>query len=440
MRGIALKIFLSFWLIFAVLIATFALMPNRGMGVRFVDHLRQYGAVAAQLLADRGRQSCAEYSAAVASSTGAQFALIDSERKLLCPDVFVPELEDVVRRGSARDAGDNGAMLPVDMPVGRNVFVVGIALPRFNLNLPPPPFPYRAVAFAIVISGLVCFAMARYLARPLQLVRDTSYRLAAGDLQARAGPIVGRRRDEIGDLVRDFDAMAARIEALVHAQHQLLSDISHELRSPLARLNVALELARRKIPGDGLPDLDRMELEAERMNDLIGRVLSLARAENNQRAAETPVDLAPAVASVTADADYEAHRQDKSVALEVIRESTVQGDRALLTSAVDNVLRNAIRYTPEHSAVDVVLDRTERDAVLTVRDRGPGVPSHELERMFSPFHRVESARNSETGGVGLGLAIARRTIEVHGGTIVAENARDGGLLVTIRLPLQRSDS
>jgi hypothetical protein len=165
MRGIALKIFLSFWLIFAVLIATFALMPNRGMGVRFVDHLRQHGAVAAQLLADRGRQSCAEYSAAVASSTGAQFALIDSERKLLCPDVLVPELEDVVRRGSARDAGDNGAMLPVDMPVGRYVFVVGIALPRFNLNLPPPPFPYRAVAFAIVISGLVCFAMARYLAR-----------------------------------------------------------------------------------------------------------------------------------------------------------------------------------------------------------------------------------------------------------------------------------
>jgi two-component system sensor histidine kinase CpxA len=437
-RGIALKIFLSFWLIFAVLIATFALMPDRGVGVRFADHLRQHGSVAAQLLADRGRQSCAEYTGAVASRTGIQFALIDSERTLLCPEALAPQLAELLRRGTAGDAADDGAMLPVDMSVGRNVSVVGVPLPRFTVNLPPPPFPYRAVAFAIVISGLVCFAMARYLARPLQLVRDTSYRLAAGDLQARAGPIVGRRRDEIGDLVRDFDAMAVRIEALVHAQHQLLSDISHELRSPLARLHVALELARRKMPEDARADLDRMELEAERMNDLIGRVLSLARAENNQRAAQTPVDLAPAIASVTADAEYEAHRQHKSVALEVIGGSTVQGDLALLTSAVDNVVRNAIRYTPEHSAVDVVLDRSERQAVLTVRDRGPGVPAHELERIFSPFHRVESARGPETGGVGLGLAIARRTIEVHGGTIVAENARDGGLLVTIRLPLQRT--
>jgi two-component system sensor histidine kinase CpxA len=349
--------------------------------------------------------------------------------------VFHPHVSREHDVTAGRESGSL-VLLRIQSP-SRTIFTVAaFPLPRFAENAFRPPFPYRAVGFAIIVSGLVCFAMARYLARPLQLVRDASYRLAAGDLQARAGPIVGRRRDEIGDLVRDFDAMAARVEALVQAHTQLLSDISHELRSPLARLNVALELARRKAGADTTTDLDRIELEAARMNELIGRVLALARAETHQSSPTEIVDLADVVQRVADDATYEAQRHRKAVALCLKASAHLPGDEQLLASAIDNVMRNAIRYTPDGSSVEVVLDCTDREAVITTRDHGPGVPLTEQERIFTPFHRIETARNAESGGVGLGLAIATRAVVVHGGTITADNAPAGGLVITIRLPLR----
>jgi len=174
---------------------------------------------------------------------------------------------------------------------------------------------------------------------------------------------------------------------------------------------------------------------------LIGRVLALARAERLEAAeAAEAFDLNEIVRRVTDDAQYEAQRQHKSVAFRTAATPRVNGDPRLIASAVDNVVRNAVRHTPERSTVDVVLDFRDQEAVITVRDHGPGVPASELERIFSPFHRVETARNRETGGVGLGLAIARRAIEIHRGSITAENSSDGGLRVTIRLPLEHSAS
>jgi two-component system, OmpR family, sensor histidine kinase CpxA len=440
-RGIALKIFVSFWLIFAVLIASFALLPDRGAGVRFVDHLRQHGAIASRLLEQQGSRTCAEYNAAVAESSGVHFALFNAQGNAVChaagTDLTI--FQPYVARGAAASPNTGAvAVVTVEAPSGATFTAVGTALPRFDANAIRPPFPYQAVAFAIVISGLVCFSMARYLARPLRLVRDTSYRLAAGDLRARAGPAIGRRRDEIGDLVRDFDAMATRIEVLVHAQNQLLTDISHELRSPLARLNVALELARRRAGSDAASDLDHIETEAERMNELIGRVLALARAENTPHPAISPVELCAVVRKVTEDADYEAQRQDKTVVFRGIGAPTMHGDPQLIASAVDNIVRNGLRYTPPHSTVEVTLDATANEAVISVRDHGPGVPASELEKIFLPFHRVALGRNRDTGGVGLGLAIAQRAVAVHNGTIAAENASDGGLRVIIRFPLDQS--
>lgn len=425
MRGIALKIFLSFWIVFAVLIASFAVLPDRGADVRFTDHVHENGLVAAALLERHGRESCADFSAEVEQRARMQLVLFDRQRTAVChaaavdPTAFAPT-----------------AIAAVRGPSGAPFTAAARPLPGFDAMAVRLPFPFGTVALAILVSGIACFTVARYLARPLQRVRDASYRLASGDLQARAGPSVGIRRDEIGDLVRDFDAMAARIEALVHAQGQLLSDISHELRSPLARLNIALELARRKTGPDAHADLDRIEAEAERMNELIGRVLALARAESSEAAAPAgSVDVADVVRRVARDAEYEAQQQHKSVALRVAAHPIVSGDPQLVASAVENVLRNAVRYTPEHSTVDVVVDCTDRQSVITVRDHGPGVPPSEVARIFSPFHRVESARSRGSGGVGLGLAIARRAITVHRGTITAENAADGGLRVTIRIPV-----
>jgi len=445
-RGIALKIFLSFWLIFAVLIASFAVLPDRGSAVRFADHVRQHGLVASAILERQGAERCAEFSAAVEQQTHVRLALFDERHTPVChspgadPAEFDPYLsnpDDIVEAAGVGAL----ALVTVQGPSGAAFTAAGSALPGFDAVPTHPPFPYGAVGLAILVSGIVCFAVARYLARPLQRVRDASYRLAAGDLQARVGPSVGVRRDEIGDLVRDFDAMAARIEALVQSQGQLLSDISHELRSPLARLNVALELARRKAGPEARVDLDRIETEADRMNELIGRVLALARAESRPPSGpDTVVDLGDVVRHVTDDADYEARRQHKAVVLRVAAEPAVAGDAQVIASAVENVLRNAVRYTPERSEVEVVLDGTDREALITVRDHGPGVPSADLERIFTPFHRAEPARNRETGGVGLGLAIAQRAVAVHRGHISAENVSDGGLRVTIRLPVTASDA
>jgi two-component system sensor histidine kinase CpxA len=439
-RGIALKIFLSFWFIFAVLIATFAILPDRGSGIRFRDHVTLHGLVASALLERQGAPACAAFSAAVEERTHVRFALFDESRTAVCraPAADLAVFEPFMT-GAEREAAlpDGGVLVAVRAPSGATFTAAGAPLADFRPPGGRPPFPYGAIALAILVSGIVCFTVARYFARPLQQVRDASYRLAAGDLQARVGPRVAARRDEIGDLVRDFDVMAARIEALVHSQGQLLSDISHELRSPLARLNVALELARRKAGPDAQADLTRIEAEADRMNELIGRVLALARAETIEDAERAaPFDLEEVVRRVAGDADYEAQRQHKSVVLRATAAPAVRGDPQLLASAVDNVVRNAVRYTPEGSTVEVEVGAGEGHAAIVVRDHGPGVPASELEQIFSPFHRVEPARNRETGGVGLGLAIARRALAVHAGSISAENAADGGLVVTIRIPLE----
>ena len=248
-------------------------------------------------------------------------------------------------------------------------------------------------------------------------------------------PQLGSRHDELTDLGREFDHMAERIAALISAQNRLLADISHELRSPPARLTVALELARKNTTGKGIGALDRIEMESERVNKLVGQLLALTRLESG---AETvppeTVALEELVQEVIDDANYEAkplHKEVKAVQLDPCR---VRGSVELLRSGIENVVRNAIRYTAEGSAIEVSLSGKLDTALLTVRDYGPGVPESELDHIFEPFYRVSEARERSSGGVGLGLSIAERTVKLHGGNIRAANAHDG-LLITIELPL-----
>lgn len=422
MRGIALKIFLSFWFMQAAIIATFAVLPDTGVGVRLTDHTRQDGRIAVRLLEVRGRATCDAFLSMLASEGQLELAVTDAAATTVCGT-------------SAALSATPVATVSVQGTRGTYT-ITGHGLPAFLASSGRPAFPWTNVLLTIIVSGLVCFAVARYLAAPLRQVRDVSYRLAAGDLQARAGPTVGVRRDEIGDLVRDFDTMAARIEALVHSQNQLLSDISHELRSPLARLNVALELARRKAGEAAQPDLNRLEAEASRMNELIGRILALARAETPDAAHPFDlVELRDVVAVVAGNAGYEAQEQGKAVRFECLADPAVMGDAELLTSAVDNIVRNALRYTPAGSSVDIRLAVTSTEAIVSVRDHGPGVPEAELERIFTPFHRVDTGRDRGAGGAGLGLAIARRAVALHKGSLAAALAEAGGLVVTMRLPL-----
>jgi two-component system sensor histidine kinase CpxA len=247
--------------------------------------------------------------------------------------------------------------------------------------------------------------------------------------------------DELSQLVRDFDAMAEQIEKLVNAQSRLLKDISHELRSPLARLNVALELARQRTGPEAEAILDRISLETSRMNELLGSLTTIARLESGVGTMrKVPLLLEDVVEEVARDADFEAQARNCRVQAEILDELPVDGDPALLRSAIENVVRNATRYTREGTIVKVRAEKIQRvtsaEALVRVTDEGPGVPAADLEKIFRPFYRIDDARVRSTGGVGLGLAITDQAVRLHGGSVTASNLPEGGLSVEIRLPLQ----
>ncbi len=317
------------------------------------------------------------------------------------------------------------------------------------LGLPPGPrvfigprgVPLTGLIIGVITSGLVCYLLSWFLTKPIVRLRTATRQLAAGDLTARTGAPVSVTRDEVAGLMRDFDAMAERIEMLLKAQSRLLNDISHELRSPLARLNVALGLARQRADEQSTDMLDRIELEASRLNELIGRILTLARLEDGEQLVpQTPVPLDELVANVTEDAEFEAQARHCHVHTAIPEGHwEVRGNASLLHSAVENVVRNAIRYTQEGTSVEIELASEVRagvsEAVLRVSDSGPGVPRDALGKLFEPFYRLDDARGRLTGGVGLGLAITERAVRFHGGKVAAFNRPGTGLMVEIRLPL-----
>lgn len=297
---------------------------------------------------------------------------------------------------------------------------------------------YMRLGGLLLTAIVVCFALAWYLTSPIGKLSDATRRLAAGDLSTRVASKVGRRRDELSDLAKDFDNMATRIESLIDSQQILTRDISHELRSPLARMNVALELAKKKATPESAPLLDRIENESVRLNEMISRILTLSKLESGgDDYVKTPLDFAELVRDIAADAEFEAGGRGKSVVADQIDECSVQGNENLLRSAIDNVVRNAVRYTADSTQVNVSLEKNNGHAIVKVRDHGGGVPQDELENLFRPFYRVGEARERKTGGTGLGLAIAQRAVAVHGGTITAQNVDDG---LEVQIVLNTSNS
>jgi two-component system sensor histidine kinase CpxA len=288
----------------------------------------------------------------------------------------------------------------------------------------------------------VCYLLTRYITAPILRLRAASQQLASGDLSTRASSNIASRQDEIGDLLRDFDAMASRIEALVSGQRQLISDVSHELRSPLARLNVALDLGRQRKGND--PAFDQMEQDLALLNEMIGRLLTIAKLDVSARQVPmVQVDLTELVSQIVRDANFEARVLDRGVQLTAEGPYFVRGNAELLHGAIENVVRNAIHYTEPGTSVEVSIQvvRQPKKSLLriAIRDYGPGLPESELVNIFRPFYRVADARDRQSGGTGLGLAIADRVIRTHGGTISAQNATPPGLLVEILLPEGESD-
>ncbi len=306
------------------------------------------------------------------------------------------------------------------------------------LGVVPASWWFLVPAMELLCCGVVSFFLARYLAKPILRTRDAAMAFAGGDLTARAAPArPARRRDEAADLEREFDRMADRVAAMISAQQRFIGDVSHEIRSPLGRLSVSLGLLRRDAGVDQVARLDRMEQELDGVSRLVRELLVLASLQGSvgPQHAEL-IDLPAMLDRVIDDLTFEFG--ERGHAIRTIRRPgslVIRGDAALLRRAVDNVLRNALFYTPEDSDVEMLVDSDGAWARLVVRDHGPGVPEAALPQLFEPFFRVDQARARNTGGVGLGLAISQRAVQLHGGRILAANAHPHGLSVRIELPV-----
>ena len=307
--------------------------------------------------------------------------------------------------------------------------------PRYILGTPPEVLAGGA-AGGLIFSAVLAW----YLIVPIQRIRTAFENLASGRLNTRVGHTTGGRRDEIADLAQDFDWMAARLEELVAARDRLLHDVSHELRSPLSRLQLAIGLARqdrKRLPAS----LDRIEHEAARLNDLVHELLTLARVESGSLSEEY-FDLAGVVESVASDAEFEARARGVEIDtdLRILNGElpSIGGSSELIHRAIENVLRNAVKFASAGQRVNVSLrfDTAQNTYELQISDQGPGAPAKALAQLFEPFVRV----GDQSGGFGLGLSIAKRAVEAHGGRISAVNQAGGGLLVTIVLPVIRRNA
>ena len=455
MRTLFLKIFLWFWaamaLVVLALILTYTLLnllQEERLQQEANGPTRVFAETAAKTFEREGDPGLSEYLARIENQARQQAYLFDANGTEVSARNAPSEVSELARQVLSgqqheftRPNPERLMVVRVNAPSGAAyVMVSKWLLPRRRPFVPDIRILLLQLVAVIVTVGLVCFWMARHLTKPVVQLRAAAHKLAEGDLSARVGE--SRRRDELADLGRDFDRMAERIEALLQSQQRLLGDISHELRSPLARLNLALGVARRKAGPEAITAHDRIAREAERLNELIGQLLTLTQLESGVD--ETPteaIELTQLVEEIVADADFEAHNHGRAVKLTTTAECKLNGNRDLLRSAIENVVRNAVRYTAPNTTVEVGLSESNgnghKQAVIRVRDYGPGVPSDALQNIFRPFYRVADARDRESGGTGLGLAITERAVRLHSGQVVAENAPDGGLAITLSLPISQ---
>jgi len=451
MKSLFVKIFVSYWIaqalffVLAILVAS-ALRPSREISDLQAQQAK-FLSEAVQAYQTGGETAAWRYLRSVHEAYHVRLYVLDERgRDLLGRKP--PEWVQRAQRGEMSTADTFwGRLRPIQFLRASMTTVDGHPYTIIT-ELPPEPHPLfgphgvpgLGILIGIISSGLVCYILAWYLTSPIVRLRAVTQKLASGDLTARAGMPGSRRHDETAELVRDFDRMAERLQTLVSAQRRLLTDISHELRSPLARLNVALELARQRSGTDANTALDRIDRETGRLNEMIQRLLTLVRLEGGDDSLEkSPVHLQQLIEEVAKDGTFEAQSRHCEVEVEIAADYVVIGSPSLLHSAIENVVRNAIRYTEEGTSVQIRLDSEQApagpQAVLRVTDSGPGVPEDALDKLFRPFYRIDDARGRQTGGVGLGLAITARAVSLHGGTVQAVNRPQGGLMVEIRLPL-----
>ncbi|MDQ1259589.1 MAG: hypothetical protein QG643_1413 [Pseudomonadota bacterium] len=455
MSRIAVKIFLTFWLTFFVVVVGFSVMlqvlggqePSQPLGEFHRRQLEQHQTQIQTIARNRGLQGLRRFAQDVEANRGITvFLLAEDGADILKRDVPVAVSSFVA---SNRDTGVPLMQMRERRMLLGPVTIQGVEPPaRLVLWLPMAAsdtsplerwwggrYAAAQLGVGLLVSGLMSLALSLTLTRPLNRLEQAASRLAQSHFDTRDIDAVAWRRDEIGSLAKEFAHMARQLHGALESRQRLLRDVSHELRSPLTRLQVAIGLASRQVGPDHVAAFERMELECERLNALIGEVLALARAGNDsQEHTRIEFDLAATLRSLVADARFEAQSAGKDVTLQVPERLTLSGNESRVGSAIENVVRNAIAYTPVQTAVSVVASRKADGVCVVVTDAGPGVPDVELTNIFLPFYRVSQARERETGGTGVGLAIAAQAVQWHGGRIEARNRPEGGLAIEMRFP------
>jgi two-component system sensor histidine kinase CpxA len=448
MRSLFLKFFLSFWLVIGLILGAAAIV-----GFLYAEQLQKtiedFEAgnsmqEASAALERGGREALLAWRNSTPRDDGVGILILDESGRDISGRRVPFPVERMFERHQARLArlrrGNDG-----ERGEGRSRFLPQLTAPDgevFTMLVAPVRAPEAfwsnqdirvlLLVFGLLTSGLVSYALAAAFSRPVRKLRDATDALAEGDLKARVADSVARRRDELGMLGRDFDSMAEKLQRAAQRQTEMSRNISHELRSPLARIRVAVELARRK--AGNLQEFERLDQEAERLDSLIGQILSYTKLEFDAARNREPVDLADVVSEVAENVNFES--KGERVRLRCNGPVVINGYRGAIMSAVENVVRNAARHSPPDEDILVSVAKTSDGGSITVEDNGAGVNEHELASLFEPFFRTrQSAEEDGNGGTGLGLAIARRAVEeLHGGSLAARNRDSGGLAVTISLP------
>lgn len=461
MSRIAVKIFLAFWLTFFVVVTSFSVLPDvlrnqaglQPLGTFQQRQLEQHHSQVRTIFRNRGLQGLQRFSQDIETNRGITFFLLDNDGKDLL-DRAVPAAVLAFFKEGQQLGVPQMQLRERRMLLGPQAFVdmtppatILLWLPMAASETPPlrnwwqGRYSGAQLGLGLLFSGLISLALALSLTRPLNRLERAASRLAQGHFDSRDIDAVALRKDEIGALAKEFGNMAKRLNAALEGQQRLLRDVSHELRSPLTRLQVAIGLASRRAGADSEASFERMETECERLNALIGEVLALARDGNSS--AETVTrhfDLAVTLRALGADARFEAQANEKDVTLQLPEHLMMVGNEARLASAIENVVRNAICYTVPNTAVMLSATDSGDWICVTICDCGPGLAEEELSKIFIPFYRVSQARERETGGTGVGLAIAAQAVQWHGGKISARNRPSGGLEIEMRLPKTGRDS
>ena len=458
MKSLFSKIFIWFWLAMTLVIAAFVISvvgtsPNppppdpETLIARMLDAV---GQASLEMLSRNGPSGVRTFIQRFSSPDETSLSIFSTEYAELSPAQAPVDVRGLIEKAQNDDALhrlEDGQTFFYAKRIrsDEGTLVVVFQAPQFQGLLKAAGNP-RALGLrilAVVLAGgLVCYWLARSITAPLRRLNAATNQLAKGDLSVRVGPELVRRRDELAELARAFDRMAGEIDTLVTAQGRLLQDVSHELRSPLARLNVSLALARQKTPADATDALDRIEREAERLNRLIGRLLTLARFKSRPEEPREQVDLESLIHAIAQDAQFEASNRRVSVRIIKSEAFSVLGHFDLLYAALENVVRNAIRYTDQGTSAEISLESIKGEqgpqVRIRVRDHGPGVPESELSNILQPFYSVDKGRACHNEGTGLGLSIVDRVVQQLGGSISLSNAASGGLVFDICLPHSRN--